>query len=103
MLAADQGIARLVAGLKARKIFGTVSLIIVSDHGMTTVNFNNAIILDEMFDTKLAERIFWTREITSIFPRPGKEDEIYRTLKSRLPAAGARLSQSGAPGPASLF
>ena len=85
VLEVDQGIARLVAGLNARKILGAVSLIIVSDHGMTTVNFNNAIILDELFDTKLADRIFWTREITSIFPKAGKEDEIYRALKSKLP------------------
>ena len=84
--AVDGGIARLIAGLKARQIFTTLSLIIVSDHGMTTVNFNHAIILDEMFDTELAERIFWTREIISIFPKAGKEDEIYQALKSRLPS-----------------
>jgi predicted AlkP superfamily pyrophosphatase or phosphodiesterase len=84
-LAADHGVARLIAGLKARKIFNQANLIIVSDHGMTSIDFNNAIILDEIFDTKLAERIFWTREITSIFPKAGKEDEIYQTLKSRLP------------------
>ena len=86
VLAVDSGMARLIAGLNARRIFKIVSLIIVSDHGMTTVNFNNAIILDELFDTKLAERIFWTREIISIFPKAGREDEIYRTLKSRLPS-----------------
>ena len=86
VLAVDDGIARLIAGLKARKIFSRVSLIIVSDHGMTTVDFNNAIILDEMFDTTMAERMFWTREIISIFPKAGKEDEIYRRLRSRLPS-----------------
>jgi predicted AlkP superfamily pyrophosphatase or phosphodiesterase len=86
VLAVDSFISQLVGGLKARHIFSTVSLIIVSDHGMTTVNFNNAIVLDEMFDTKLAERIFWTREIISIFPKAGKENEIYQTLKSRLPS-----------------
>jgi predicted AlkP superfamily pyrophosphatase or phosphodiesterase len=106
VLAVDSGIARLIAGLKARRVFKIVSLIIVSDHGMTTVNFNNAIILDELFDTKLAERIFWTREIISIFPKAGREDEIYRTLKSRLPSQArvyrkaelpARLHYSNSP------
>lgn len=85
VLAVDSVVGTLVAGLKARGIFEKVNLIVVSDHGMTTVNFNNAIILDELFDTNLAERIFWTREIISIFPKAGKEDEIYRTLKPRLP------------------
>jgi predicted AlkP superfamily pyrophosphatase or phosphodiesterase len=106
VLAVDSGMARLIAGLNARQIFNRVSLIIVSDHGMTTVNFNNAIILDELFDTKLAERIFWTREIISIFPKAGREDEIYRTLKSRLPSQArvyrkaelpARLHYSNSP------
>ncbi|MDQ2937536.1 MAG: ectonucleotide pyrophosphatase/phosphodiesterase [Acidobacteriota bacterium] len=81
----DRNVARLVAGLRARAIFNQVSLIIVSDHGMAPVDFNNAIILDELFDTNLAERIFWTREIISIFPKVGNEDRIYETLKARLP------------------
>jgi predicted AlkP superfamily pyrophosphatase or phosphodiesterase len=86
VLNVDKSVGRLIAGLRDRNIFSRAQVIIVSDHGMTTVNFNNAIILDEVFDTKLADRIFWTREIISIFPKPGKEDEIYRTLKSRLPS-----------------
>lgn len=86
VLNVDKSVGRLIAGLSARNILAPVSLIIVSDHGMANVNFNHSIILDEMFDTKLAKRIFWTREITSIFPEAGKEDEIYRTLKSRLPS-----------------
>ena len=93
----DDGIGQLVAGLKARKIFSTVSLIVVSDHGMAPVNFNQAIILDELFDTKLAERIFWTREIISIFPKTGKEDEIYQTLKSKLPAQARVYRKSELP------
>lgn len=80
----DAMIGRLMDGLKARKVFGQVNLIIVSDHGMATVNQNNAIILDELFDVSLAERILWTGEIVQIFPKDGKEDEIYKTLKSKL-------------------
>ncbi|MDQ2973892.1 MAG: ectonucleotide pyrophosphatase/phosphodiesterase, partial [Acidobacteriota bacterium] len=98
VLAVDSGVARLVVGLNERKIFNRVSLIIVSDHGMTTVNFNNAIILDELFDTKLAERIFWTPEIISIFPKAGREDEIYRTLKSRLPPQARVYRKAELPG-----
>lgn len=80
----DDMIGRLVEGLKAREIFGQVSLIIISDHGMATVNRNNATILDEIIDTNLTEKILWTYEIIQIFPKEGKEDEIYRTLKSKL-------------------
>src|SRR5258707_15898001 len=52
---------------------------------MATVRWSNAILLDRLFDIKLASRIFWTREIVSIFPREGKEDEIYQSLKRKLP------------------
>jgi predicted AlkP superfamily pyrophosphatase or phosphodiesterase len=48
------------------------------------VRWSNAILLDKLFDTSLASRIFWTREIVSIFPKEGKEDEIYRSLKRKL-------------------
>jgi predicted AlkP superfamily pyrophosphatase or phosphodiesterase len=86
VLKVDGEIGRLIAGLKSRGIFSQINLIIVSDHGMATVRWSNAILLDRLFDTKLASRIFWTREIVSIFPKPGKEDEIYQSLKRKLPA-----------------
>ncbi|HXM48850.1 MAG TPA: ectonucleotide pyrophosphatase/phosphodiesterase [Pyrinomonadaceae bacterium] len=86
VLKVDGEIGRLIAGLKSRGIFSQINLIIVSDHGMAPVRWSNAILLDRLFDIKLASRIFWTREIVSIFPKPGKEDEIYRSLKRKLPA-----------------
>lgn len=81
----DEEIGYLVSGLKAREIFNRVNIIIVSDHGMATVRRTNAILLDNLFDLNLAARIFWTREIVSIFPKAGKEDEIYQSLKQKLP------------------
>ena len=88
VLSVDKEIGRLIVGLKAREIFRQVNLIIVSDHGMASVRLTNAILLDKLFDTNLASRIFWTREIVSIFPKAGKEDEIYQSLKRRLPPQG---------------
>ena len=85
VLKVDKEIGGLITGLKARKIFAKINLIIVSDHGMATVDLNNAIILDEIFNTDLAEKILWTSEIVSVFPNEGKEDEIYETLKAKLP------------------
>jgi predicted AlkP superfamily pyrophosphatase or phosphodiesterase len=85
VLKVDGEVARLVAGLKSRGIFSQVNLIIVSDHGMATQDPKNTIILDELFDTSLAEKILWTAEITSIFPKEGKEDPIFNMLKAKLP------------------
>ena len=93
----DGEIRRLIEGLEARKIFRRVNLIIVSDHGMATVNLNNAILLDEMFDTNLAERIFWTQELVSIFPLEGKEGEIYSALKLKLPPQARVYRRSEIP------
>jgi predicted AlkP superfamily pyrophosphatase or phosphodiesterase len=85
VLKVDDEIGRLIEGLKARRIANRVNLIIVSDHGMARVKWRNAILLDKFFDQTLAERIFWTREIVSIFPKEGKEAEIYESLKRQLP------------------
>lgn len=81
----DQAIGRLVAGLKAREIFPQVNLIIVADHGMAVQDYHHAIMLDELFDVNLAEKILWTGEIVSIFPKAGQEQTIYQTLKAKLP------------------
>lgn len=85
VLEIDENIGRLLKGLKKRKIDKKVNLIVVSDHGMAAYNPRDAIILDEMFDTDLTERIFWVGEFTQIFPKAGKEDEIYKQIKSKLP------------------
>jgi predicted AlkP superfamily pyrophosphatase or phosphodiesterase len=81
----DNDLDRLIDGLKARGIFEQVNLIIVSDHGMTTQDPKNVIVLDELFDTSLAAKILWTPEIVGIFPKAGKENAIYSTLTPRLP------------------
>ena len=81
----DKMIKRLVKGLKKRKIYKETNLIIVSDHGMAAVPQKNAIVLDEMFDTTLAKKIFWVSEIVQIFPNIGKESEIYESIKAKLP------------------
>lgn len=85
VLKVDNDLGMLIDGLKARRIFEQVNLIIVSDHGMATQDPNNVVIVDELFDTNLTEKILWTDEIVSIFPKEGKEDAIYETLKAKLP------------------
>ncbi|HLM59792.1 MAG TPA: ectonucleotide pyrophosphatase/phosphodiesterase [Pyrinomonadaceae bacterium] len=82
----DRVIGRLIDGLKARKIDKQANLIFFSDHGMATYRRRDAIILDEMFNVNSAERVFWVGEMVQIFPKAGKEDEIYNAIKSKLPA-----------------
>jgi predicted AlkP superfamily pyrophosphatase or phosphodiesterase len=77
----DGNIARLMDGLKKRKIDKKVNIIIVSDHGMAALDQNNAVVMDEYFDFDDAERIIWTGEIVQIFPKEGKEDAIMSGLQ----------------------
>lgn len=80
----DRDLNRLVEGLKARKIFKKANIIIVSDHGMATVNQQNAVFLDNYFDFADTERILWTGEIVQIFPKAGKEAEIIQSLQKNI-------------------
>lgn len=77
----DGNIARLLDGLKNRKIDKKVNIIIVSDHGMAAVDQTNAIIMDDHFSFDDTERILWTGEIVQIFPKAGKEDVIMSALE----------------------
>ena len=93
----DGLIGKLFDGLKKRKIHKKVNLIIVSDHGMAKVPQKNSIVLDEMFDTSLAKQVFWVSEIVQIFPKEGKEDEIYNSIKSKLPETAKIYRKSEIP------
>ncbi|HXG84831.1 MAG TPA: ectonucleotide pyrophosphatase/phosphodiesterase [Pyrinomonadaceae bacterium] len=84
VLKVDGEVGRLVDGLKKRKIDKKVNLIIVSDHGMATVNQRNAVFLDDAFDLSKTERILWTGEIVQIFPKAGAQKEIIGNLQSKV-------------------
>ncbi len=86
ILTVDQSLARLVDGLTARGIFGQVNLILVSDHGMARLDPRQVVVLDDHFDSALAETIVWSGTMVHIFPKPGKGDAIYNSLKTKAPA-----------------
>lgn len=92
VLEIDDNLKRLVDGLKRRKIFGKANIIIVSDHGMATVDRRNAVFLDDAFDAeKQAERVLWTGEIVQIFPKPNEETKIISALKTQVKHAACWL------------
>ena len=81
----DRALTRLVEGLKSRKIFERVNIIIVSDHGMTRIDPSQIVMLDDYFDHKQAETVIWNGCSVNIFPKPGMEQAIYSSLKSKAP------------------
>lgn len=97
VLRVDEMIGRLVSGFKKRGIDGKVNLIIVSDHGMAAVPPSNTIVLDDYFDTSLADRVIWVGELTQIWPKADKAGEIYRSIKERLPKTANIYSKSEIP------
>ncbi|MCY7346251.1 MAG: ectonucleotide pyrophosphatase/phosphodiesterase [Pyrinomonadaceae bacterium] len=78
----DRLVGRLYAGLERRKIADKVNLIIVSDHGMATVNQSNIVNLENYFALSDTERILWTGEIVQIFPKPGNLEQIAAKLET---------------------
>lgn len=83
----DRYIERLMTGLKHRGIDRKVNVIIVSDHGMASVDIRNATFLDDYFDIDIdADKVLYTHEINQIFPKPGKVDYIYSRLQ-KMPHA----------------
>ena len=76
----DRYIGLLIEGLKQREIDKKVNLIVVSDHGMATVDSHNTTFLDDYFNFNDTTRILWTNEIVQIFPKPNKENVIFSKI-----------------------
>lgn len=94
----DNAIGELIDGLKQRKLFNQVNLMLVSDHGMAEVPPEQVIVVDNMFDTSQAALTLWTPEIVSIFPKPGQLESIYQQLSSGLPDSAKVYRKSDLPG-----
>jgi predicted AlkP superfamily pyrophosphatase or phosphodiesterase len=93
----DRALTRLVDGLKSRKLFERVNIIIVSDHGMARIDPNHVVLLDDHFDPKQAEEVVWNGCSVNIFPKPGMEQAIYSALKSKAPSHVTVYRKQDAP------
>lgn len=75
--AIDNGIARL--GLRDQ-----VTLIVVSDHGMTQVSGDRLIVLDDYIDLTTIDVIDWT-PVGAVVPRDGNVERVYQALHGTHP------------------
>jgi predicted AlkP superfamily pyrophosphatase or phosphodiesterase len=78
----DAALARLIHGLQTRNINESVNLVIVSDHGMAPVPPGQVVVLDNFFASKYAEHVVWGAQVTQIFPKAGKEDELFSSIRT---------------------
>jgi predicted AlkP superfamily pyrophosphatase or phosphodiesterase len=80
----DAYIGRLIDGLTRRGIADRVNVVVVSDHGMTAVDDTRVIVADDYVspdDVVIAD----INPTLSLFPKAGKEDEVYRRLVKAHP------------------
>ena len=71
---------------------------------MAEVDSNKTILIGEMFDINLAEKVIWTGEIVGIFPKEGNEavveasDLRFARMASTRPSAFTYRVRFGADG-----
>ncbi|MEQ1761994.1 MAG: ectonucleotide pyrophosphatase/phosphodiesterase [Pyrinomonadaceae bacterium] len=97
LLKVDSAIKRLNDGLETKGSGRTTNVIITSDHGMAPYEMRDAIVLDRFFDANDTAKIFWVGEFSQIFPKPGMEDKVYETIRSKLPPTARIYRRSEIP------
>lgn len=80
----DGQLGDLVAGLERRGLTDRVDLVVVSDHGMAAIAPQRTLYLDDYVHFEEGE-LFDQGSLVQIFPRPGREELIYRALAGADP------------------
>ncbi len=89
----DQTLGRLFTKLKEEKLDIKTNIIIVSDHGMASINHKDVIYLDDYIDLDDVEVIDWF-PVASIRPKKGKLEKVYHQLKNAHPHLQVYLKDS---------
>jgi predicted AlkP superfamily pyrophosphatase or phosphodiesterase len=87
---ADSALGRLVQGLRARGMYDSVNLIVVSDHGMSQLSPDRVVYLDDVVDTT-SIRITSLSPDLMITPRDGDAPALLAKVR-RLPHVSAWLA-----------
>lgn len=80
----DRSIGAIVDGIARLGLAHQVTIILVSDHGMTPVSAERAIVLDDYVDLGSVEIVDWT-PVAAIAPRAGETERVYAALRGRHP------------------
>lgn len=80
----DRTLGQLIEALKQRKILEKVNIIITSDHGMTSINPNKVIFLDDYINLNTVKIIDWS-PVLALQPRDGEKEKIYNALVNAHP------------------
>ncbi|NER23984.1 MAG: alkaline phosphatase family protein [Symploca sp. SIO1B1] len=80
----DNALGILLNGLKQRGIYENVNIIIVSDHGMTSINPKKTIFIDDYVDLSDVEIIDWS-PVTGLRPSQSNNEKVYNSLVNAHP------------------
>lgn len=83
----DSALGRLLRGLEARRLLQTTNIIVTADHGMAETSRQRVVFVDDLVAPADGE-IVDLNPTLALWPRPGREDGVYR----KLAAAHPRLS-----------
>ena len=80
----DQSLGQLVAGVRELRLDDRVHYVLVSDHGMSEVTRDRAIVLDDYIDVAAADVVDWS-PVLGLSPKDGNVDRMYAALKGKHP------------------
>ena len=75
----DSAVARLVDGLRQRRLLDSTNIVVVSDHGMTPSGPERVIVLDDLIDLQHLDLVN-AGVLAGITAKPGYEQEIESAL-----------------------
>lgn len=80
----DASLAQLVAGVRELRLDDRVHYVLVSDHGMSEVARDRAIVLDDYITVAEADVVDWS-PVLGLSPKNGNVEGMYAALKDRHP------------------
>ena len=89
----DKTLGRLFDKLESEKLAQNTNIIIVSDHGMTSIAPKDVIYLDDYLDLNDVDVIDWF-PVAAIRPKAGKLEKVYQQLKNAHPHLQVYLKDS---------
>jgi predicted AlkP superfamily pyrophosphatase or phosphodiesterase len=81
----DAALGQLVSGIQTLGLLDRVTLVVVSDHGMSQLSDRRLIFLDDYVDLATVDIVDWT-PLLALMPRTGSVEDVYRAVKGRHPS-----------------
>lgn len=80
----DGYLGRLLRGLERLGLLSTVNVVLTSDHGLAETSMDRVIVLDDYIALEDVD-IVDVNPTLGLFPKPGREDAVYRALSGAHP------------------